>query len=188
LGDFYEAVEKNFIKAFETYKFGCDQQSYAKSCNKLGIYYFFGKGVGQNKVQALKAWEKGCFEGKGRDYGISCMSAGQILIDEKKAKEANVDLNVTKGAQMLERGCNNRISESCSLASEYFYEKNLNEKAFDMTQKGCDLDNVECCHNLYFMLKHGIGTKSDPQLAEQFKKKAETLFKQMSEEGIIFGT
>ena len=130
LGDFYEAIEKDFLKAFKTYKFGCEEQSYAKSCNKLGAYYFLGRGIDQDKNQAFKVWEKGCFEAKGRDYGISCLNGGQMLIDKKDLDKNKIEISEEKGIRMLERGCDNEVADSCFVASGYFYDKKLNEKAF----------------------------------------------------------
>lgn len=45
LGDYLEAIDKDFQKAGRIYKNNCDYSNFAKSCLKYGNYLATGKGV-----------------------------------------------------------------------------------------------------------------------------------------------
>lgn len=50
------------------------------------------------------------------------------------------------------------------------------EKAFEYTQKGCDLDNWRACSNLYNWYEYGSdGVEKNLDIANQYKEKAEKL-------------
>jgi hypothetical protein len=52
LGDYLEAIDKNYEKAWKVYKDNCDTGNFARSCVKCGDYLAFGKGgQKQDKVK-----------------------------------------------------------------------------------------------------------------------------------------
>lgn len=52
LGDYLEAIKKNYEKSFKVYQNNCDESNFAKSCIKAGDYFVKGKGgVKEDKIK-----------------------------------------------------------------------------------------------------------------------------------------
>jgi cytochrome c oxidase assembly factor 7 len=95
LGDFLEAIKKDFEKASKVYRSNCDDYNYANSCFKFGEYTFLGKG---DPKLAYRYYEKGC----DLSDSDSCLHSGFILVS-KPFKEIERDL--TKGFDFLAKSC-----------------------------------------------------------------------------------
>lgn len=76
LGDYLEAVKKDFEKAAKVFRSNCDDSSFAKSCYKFANYNFLGKGCKQNMDEAYSYYLKGCTAG---DYD-SCLNGGLMCV------------------------------------------------------------------------------------------------------------
>lgn len=79
LGDFLEAIDKDYTKARKIYKTNCEDRNFAKSCFKYGTYLGLGKGGEKSSLaDALPYFDIGC---KGNEYR-SCFQQGLILISD----------------------------------------------------------------------------------------------------------
>lgn len=76
LGDYLEAIKKDFEKAGKVFKSNCEDYNYGKSCLKYGNYVLIGRGKDKPDPNAAYTYfEKGC------DLGDStaCLHAGMLL-------------------------------------------------------------------------------------------------------------
>ncbi|KAK9500793.1 hypothetical protein O3M35_001989 [Rhynocoris fuscipes] len=84
LGDYLEAISKDFQKAAKVYRSNCEDYNFAKSCYKIANYHVVGRGgVEQSQEKSIKYYEKGC------DLGDidSCFRAGVVsLLNSKKGQ------------------------------------------------------------------------------------------------------
>lgn len=77
LGDYLEAIKRDFKKAAKVYKNNCDEFNYGKSCSKYGSYLVFGRGVDKpDKKAAYEYFEKGCK----LECLESCFKQGLLLV------------------------------------------------------------------------------------------------------------
>lgn len=93
LGDYLEAIKKDFEKASKVYRSNCDDYSYAHSCLKYGNYTFLGKGKSGSKgspSDALKYYVKGCE----LNNPEACLHSGLIMVS--KAMQSDVKRNAPK--------------------------------------------------------------------------------------------
>lgn len=96
LGDFLEAVKKDFKKARKIYKANCDDRGYAKSCFKYGNYLALGKGEGKADVAgSLRYFDEAC---KGNEYR-ACFQQGILLVSD--LSNFGVKRDVKKVLRML---------------------------------------------------------------------------------------
>lgn len=62
LGDYFEAIQRDFERAARVYKTNCDDYKFPRSCHKYGNYGFIGRGgVKQSFDTALEYYNKVCF-------------------------------------------------------------------------------------------------------------------------------
>ncbi|KAL5275074.1 COA7 family protein [Megaselia abdita] len=194
LGDYLEGIKKDFEKASKVYKSNCNDYDYAKSCYKIGAYNFLGKGQRNSKgdlKQAYHYFEKGC----NLDDPESCLHAGLILMSKVISKE--VERNVPKGVDFLEKSCQMKNALACfylsgmhisgvneknnldskndsnrnssSSSTNYIIPKDM-KKAFSFSQRACELGNMYACANLSQMYAKGDGVEKSEANAEKFKK------------------
>ncbi|XP_023215914.1 cytochrome c oxidase assembly factor 7 homolog [Centruroides sculpturatus] len=171
LGDFLEAVKKDFKKAAIVYKRNCEENNYGKSCYKFGGYVFLGKG--DEKVDKLRAFEyfmKGCE----KNNPESCFHAGAQLTSKK---DDSVPKNYPLGLQLLEKACSQNDQFGCYYASGLHFvgaegvPKDM-KKAFIYSEKACDLGNMYACANVSQMYTRGEGVQKNEKLGAEYKAKA----------------
>lgn len=76
LGDYLEAIKKDFEKAGKVYKSNCLDYKFGKSCLKFGNYTLVGRGRDKgDAAEALTYFEKGCE----LDERGACLHAGMLL-------------------------------------------------------------------------------------------------------------
>ncbi|XP_046400542.1 cytochrome c oxidase assembly factor 7 homolog [Ischnura elegans] len=176
LGDYLEAIKKDFEKASKVYKTNCDEQKYAKSCYKYATYSYLGKGkVPKDQKTAFNYYNRGC------EYGDtdSCLYAGLMCISSaaKSAKERDFPL----GLKLLQKACSGGSAFGCHYISGMYLvgvqspsqaedlPKDM-KKAHYYASEACKLGNPHACVNLSLMYKNGDGVDKDEAKAEQFKK------------------
>lgn len=77
LGDFLEAIKKDFKKARNVYKANCIDRGFARSCFKYGSYLAIGKGEEKPDVAgSLQYFDQAC---KGNEYR-ACFQQGIMLV------------------------------------------------------------------------------------------------------------
>ncbi|WP_305868751.1 tetratricopeptide repeat protein [Helicobacter pylori] len=59
LGDLYDDVEKNLIKAAQLYSKACELKE-GVGCKRLGSLYYHGRGVEKNLTKAAYFYSKAC--------------------------------------------------------------------------------------------------------------------------------
>lgn len=96
LGDYLEAIKKDFAKAARVFKSNCSDYKYGKSCLKYGNYALIGRGRDKSDPnEALEYFEMGCDL---NDPG-SCLHAGVLLTATGPA--VTVQRDVPKGTFLL---------------------------------------------------------------------------------------
>lgn len=79
LGDFLEAIKKDYKKARKIYKTNCEERGFAKSCFKYGNYLALGKGEEKPDVAgSMRYFEQAC---EGNEYR-ACFQQGLLLISD----------------------------------------------------------------------------------------------------------
>nr|XP_022902006.1 cytochrome c oxidase assembly factor 7 homolog [Onthophagus taurus] len=187
LGDYLEAVKKDYEKAVKVYKSNCDDYKYGKSCLKFGSYALLGKG-GQ-KEDFKKGYE---YLKKACDDGIpeGCLHEGLLLLSH--SEKCGIVDDPSKGMRLLEKACDADNAHACYYASgfhisglkdgknnekksqkndsdKYIIPKDMNQ-AYKYALHGCNLGNVYCCINLSQMYSKGDGVGKNAELAEKYKK------------------
>ncbi|XP_050668521.1 cytochrome c oxidase assembly factor 7 homolog [Leptidea sinapis] len=196
LGDYLEAIKKDFSKAGKVFKNNCLEYKYGKSCLKIGNYNLIGKGLDKSDTQeALKYFEKGCE----LNEPTACLHAGLLLTGS--GPDSKIDRNVPKGYDYLTKSCEGKDANACHyLAGMYLSgvpknpkefnphkpEKNKNieylikqdyMKAFEFAKSGCELGNMYACANVSIMYKKGDGVEKNLELSKKYFEIAQNLHK-----------
>lgn len=96
LGDYLEAIKKDFDKAARVFKSNCLDYKFGKSCLKIGNYTLIGRGRAKgDAAEALTYFEKGC------EYNEpgACLHAGMLLT--ATGPGINVKRDVPKGKILI---------------------------------------------------------------------------------------
>lgn len=166
LGDFLEAIKKDFKKAAAVYKMNCEELNYGKSCYKYGGYLLIGKGCSQSFDEAYSYFAKGCNAGSAQ----ACRGAGLLMTSKWERTDYN------KGLEYFDRGCKGDDPPSCFRASALFLKgvegsiKQDYHRAYRYTKRGCELGHIHACANLSQMYRRGEGVAKDEALANKYKQ------------------
>ncbi|XP_071449769.1 cytochrome c oxidase assembly factor 7 homolog [Hetaerina americana] len=178
LGDYLEAIKKDYQKAAKVYKANCDGQKYAKSCYKYATYSYLGKGkVPKDQKTAFDYYNRGC------EYGDvdSCLYGG--LMSVAASSKIKNERDFPLGLKLLEKACSGGNAFSCHYISGMYLAgvqspaktedlpKDM-KKAHHYAAEACKLGNPQACANLSIMYKNGEGVTKDEAKAEHFKKMA----------------
>lgn len=171
LGDYLEAVKKDFVKAGKVYKQNCDENNFGKSCYKYGGYLYLGKGLeNADKVKAYEYFKKGC----DNNNPESCFHAGSQLTSKK---DDSIPKNYPLGLELLDKACSQNDAYGCYFTSSLYFlgapgiPKDL-KKAFDYSCKACDLGNIYACANVSQMYTRGEGVEKNEKLGAEYRAKA----------------
>ncbi|VEN53897.1 unnamed protein product [Callosobruchus maculatus] len=189
LADFLESIKKDYEKAAKVYRNNCDEYKYGKSCLKYGTYSMLGRGTKKSDYKtAYDYFEKGC----NLEEPDSCLNQGLLLITKNDKPELQHD--VIKGMQLLEKACKSKNANACyylsgmyivgvkkdpkagttatvsevSKKEEFQVPKDMT-KAFQFALEGCSLGNMYSCANLSQMYAKGDGVEKNDQMAEKYK-------------------
>ncbi|GAU92700.1 hypothetical protein RvY_04748 [Ramazzottius varieornatus] len=205
LGDFMESVARDFEKASIVYQQNCDTNNYAHSCFKFGNYKMLGRGCEPNAEVAFAAHQKACYN----KYPVGCYQAALLRWTGQLGAKQDKEL----GKKLFEEGCSQNDAESCYYLSTMYLpdvksrkkqqaqssseppeerspaEKENDRKAFEYSQKACNLNHIYACANLHQLFKRGLGCEKNDELADQAKRKAIALRDsyQRPGEGVVFG-
>lgn len=134
---YYEQIEicQKILTAFQT---ECDN-GIGLSCGLLSTAYMYGRGVEQNKTQALTYIKKGCYY----DDSLSCMYLRKYLLQYNETKRSSEILHTTQIQ------CNNNGALECFLLSLLYendpafssYRKNI----IEYRKKACDKKFALAC-------------------------------------------
>ena len=118
-----------------------------------------------------------------------CFYAGQLLAGSDPQYKDEVKTDINKALEYLEKGCqsdkNGTISGECCFYahSHYLFGKNGAPKdltkAFKLAVRGCNFDHMQACNNLSQMYGLGMGTPTNKQLAEKYKRKTVDMIEQI---------
>lgn len=98
LGDYLEAVKKDYEKARKLYKSNCDDYKFGKSCLKFGTYALLGKaGVKEDYRTAYEYFKKGCEQ----DVMDSCFNQGLLMISSPDKCTVKPDLTQVSFASFV---------------------------------------------------------------------------------------
>lgn len=171
LGDYMEAIKKDYVKAAQVYKNNCDDHGYGHSCHKYGTYKFVGRGTPEDKVESFNYQVKACDAG----YPGGCFLAGLALTDDT-TKENPIPTDFEKGVGYLTRACELGSSSGCFFASGLYFEgrgsigKDI-KKSFELGVKACDLGSPHACSNVALMYRRGVGVQKDEKKAKFYHDK-----------------
>uniref|UniRef100_A0A1B6DXD8 Cytochrome c oxidase assembly factor 7 n=1 Tax=Clastoptera arizonana TaxID=38151 RepID=A0A1B6DXD8_9HEMI len=184
LGDYLEAIDKDYKKAVKLFEKNCDSHNFPKSCLKFANFVALGKGIeNPDQRKALRYYNKACELGE----MTACYRAGVLTILDSGSPNSKLDCK--QGLGLLEKACNNGNAEACHHLSGMYLEgfepaKILKDmkKAHDFATKACDLNNIYSCANLSIMYKKGDGIEANMEISKKYKAKAEELKAEMRQE------
>lgn len=183
LGDYLEAIEKDYEKAGKIYKSNCDNSHFAKSCLKYGNYLAVGKGKTKNeREEGLEYYKKGC---KLEEF-IACYRAGLLSV---MSYHKDNPQRFKEGMGLLEKACNKNNPDACFHLSSIYMSgndkaevvKNM-QRSFEYAMKACDLKNIYACANISVMYKRGDGVQKNNELSDKYKAKALELQNELKEQ------
>lgn len=183
LGDYLEAIDKDFQKAGKIYKNNCDHSNFAKSCLKYGNCLATGKGVKKkDHEEALEYYKKGC---KLEEF-IACYRAGLLSVATSNKNNAQ---RFKEGISLFEKACSKNNPDACFHLSAICMEgneeagiaKNM-QRSFEYAVKACELKNVYACANISLMYKKGDGVQKNDEMSEKYKAKAVEIQNELKEQ------
>ncbi|GIY97981.1 cytochrome c oxidase assembly factor 7 homolog [Caerostris extrusa] len=189
LGDYLEAVKKDFENAAKVYKSNCDERNYGKSCFKYGNFRYLGKGCDRSNLAAFEHYKKAC----DNNFIDGCLHLGVMLTSEDSSfKEGSekVKLDYPKGLKYLEKACYGGKPIACYFASSLYITGKEDipkdrTKASKLSQIACDGGNVYACMNLSRMYKSGDGVEKNEEKANLYKEKAREIRDDMKKKPTI---
>lgn len=205
MGDYMSVIQNDLKRSAKVYKDNCDTNGFARSCTQYGISLLLGKGWSQakhfiqlNNIILFRC--QGCEKdvGKSVEYfsracelsdNEGCFYAGQLLTGNDPQYKDQVKTDVSKALIHLENGCksekNGIISGECCFYAHSLYlfgkngaPKDLN-KAFKLALRGCHFDHLQACNNLSQMYALGMGTETNKELADTYKRKTVDMIEQI---------
>ncbi|KAF8777818.1 Cytochrome c oxidase assembly factor 7 like protein [Argiope bruennichi] len=176
LGDYLEAVKKDFESAVKVFKSNCDERNYAKSCFKFGNFSYLGKGCESNNLLAFDYYKKAC----DLDHPDGCLHVGVMLTSKEKSPgkdTTEIKLDFPNGVKALEKACAGGNVMGCFFASSLYITgaegvPKDRKKASELSLTACNGGNIYACMNLSRMYKNGDGVEKDEAKANVFKEKA----------------
>ncbi|PRD21827.1 UNVERIFIED_CONTAM: Cytochrome c oxidase assembly factor 7-like protein [Trichonephila clavipes] len=176
LGDYLEAVKKDFESAIKVFKSNCDDNKHGKSCFKYGNFTYLGKGCEIDKRTSFDYYKKAC----DLNYMDGCLHTGVMLTaKDKNPKDGSavVELDYPAGVKYLEKACSGGNQTSCYFASSVYITGAegvpINKpKAAKLSETACNGGNIYACMNLNRMYRKGDGVEQDETKANMFKEKA----------------
>ncbi|KFM69405.1 Sel1 repeat-containing protein 1-like protein, partial [Stegodyphus mimosarum] len=173
LGDYLEAIQKDFEGAAKVYKSNCDERNYARSCFKYGNYCYLGKGIEKDVLSAFNYYKKAC----SLDSAEACLHCGVMLTTKDKSAKDIITRDYVEGLKYLEKSCAGGNATACYFASSLYITgaegipKNRT-KASELSRLACDGRNVYACMNLSQMYREGDGVEKDEEKANLYKERA----------------
>ncbi|KAG7200739.1 hypothetical protein KM043_001288 [Ampulex compressa] len=181
LGDFTEAIKKDFKKAAAIYKMNCDDYNYGRSCGKYGAFSVIGKGCQQDQAVAYKYMVKGCE----LNDPSACFHAG-LMATNSKQEVTDKATAVDTGMKMLKKSCDEyKHPKACFYLSGIYLGALPNQvakdykEAYRLSLMCCENGNPYACANISQMHARGEGAQKNEELANTFKKRAEELYDQL---------
>ena len=146
-----EGIEKNYPKALEYFKLGCDKYSYGVSCNNTGILLGGGNGIEKDENSANSYYRKACnlFEPKG------CHNMGSFYEDNTPGSNSN---NVA--IDYYERACSLNYKSGCERVAILIDFAGQAGK-----------DGTSPLVKIYFERACILGADASCKLAKQYKKR-----------------
>ncbi|OXU27670.1 hypothetical protein TSAR_003741 [Trichomalopsis sarcophagae] len=192
LGDYHEALKKDFKGAADIYQKNCDNFNFGRSCAKFGGYKLIGKGCKKDMNDAFTYMKKGCeFNDE-----IGCTNAGILAVSSPEIQSNDRAKVINDGLKMLDKSCREyKTDKACFfLAGIYMsgiegvVQKNLAE-AYKLSLIACEHNNPYACANVSQMHARGEGAQKNEELAQTFKKRALELERELksTQSGIKFG-
>ena len=154
--------------AFAAHSKACDN-GYPVGCYQAALLRWTGQlGAKQDKEMGRKLFENGCSQNDAEScYYLSTL----YLPDERSRKKAQSQETLEKAEEKL------------------LAEKENDKKAFEYSQKACNLNHIYACANLHQLFKKGMGCEQSDELADQARKKAIALRDSYhrADQGVVFG-
>ncbi|KAL1130440.1 hypothetical protein AAG570_011688 [Ranatra chinensis] len=177
LGNYLEAISKDFDKAGKVYKSNCDDYNFAKSCLKTANYMVTGRGgFKASEEKGLEYYEKGCKLGD----ADSCFRCG--LLNVLSGRKLDSFKTYVKGIGQLQQSCEggNHADACFHLSSIYIGPKDNSSKtvphdmrkAFEYGVRSCQLGNMFACANVSLMYRQGDGVEKDQAKSESYRQRA----------------
>lgn len=138
------------------YRFQCYGEKMKEGCHRLGDYLESMKG---DFSRARKVYKMNCFDAR-YGHGHSCFKYGQYNLVGKGGIR-----NLEKAHEAYAKGCDFGFGPSCGNAGLMHQEGLIEDqnrdfvKAQSFLQRGCDLHDPQCCHQLsgyYITGKPGV--------------------------------
>ena len=144
----------------------CDSGDGA-GCYNLGVMYYKGEGVSQDKLRAGMYYAQGC----DLREGSSCTNLGMMY-----SKGEGVSQDKEEAVRSYDKGCGLGDGKGCYNLGNIYRKGNDarqdKQKAFQYYDKACSLKVGAGCYAVGLMYDDGSGGRQDKQKAAYFLKKA----------------
>ncbi|CAD5216445.1 unnamed protein product [Bursaphelenchus xylophilus] len=196
LGDYMEAIEQSFSKAYQLYKDNCEERKFPKSCYKLALYTLVGKECEPSLKKMIEPLKIAC------DAKVPPACRYLSLVYWNGEPDREPDSN--KAEEYMKRACELEDSEACWLLSTWYINSdnfkvvkkgvrkdiNINRdrlgrlekdmtKALKYAELACDLNIPQSCVNAARILKIGDGVPKDLDKAKLLLDKAKAIAESM---------
>jgi TPR repeat protein len=135
----------------------------AGSCRRLGLMYWHGKKVRSDPTQAAHYMQQGCAKGE----QSACAYLGTLLAQSPGSAP---DANRTR--QLLETACDRGEAFACVSLGAVCAQSGDNERAMELSERGCEGGNSTGCENLGLGYLKGIGRTENHAQAARFLLRA----------------
>uniref|UniRef100_A0A0N5A226 Sel1 repeat family protein n=1 Tax=Parastrongyloides trichosuri TaxID=131310 RepID=A0A0N5A226_PARTI len=188
LGEWMEAIQKDFDKAYILYKDNCLTRQYPRSCYKYANYRISGTKEQPKKLEELiEPYKIAC----DNDIPSGCSTLGLIYWNGEEGRKPNTELAV----KYMERACELEDTTSCFRLSNWyrsseedrknnvkkeenselgFIPKNT-EKALSFAIKACDLGDPNACMHAALMYRGRDGFPLDKEKTKIYSNKAKEI-------------
>uniref|UniRef100_A0A915CSS2 Uncharacterized protein n=1 Tax=Ditylenchus dipsaci TaxID=166011 RepID=A0A915CSS2_9BILA len=188
LGEYMEAVERNYKESLKLFKENCEERQDGKSCFKYASYLRAGRECEPSLEKMIEPLETACDQ----RIAPACRLLGLIHWNKKDAQEQDLATAVKYVKKACDLGdgqaCGNlcgwylgpdavfqKPGKNASQGNTRTLEKNL-VKSLKYGIKGCDAYYYPACVNVARMYMIGEGVAKDPDKAKEYKEKAKQIY------------
>ncbi|CAD5211913.1 unnamed protein product [Bursaphelenchus okinawaensis] len=193
LGEYLEAIDLSFAKAYQIFKDNCEERKFPRSCFKYAMYTLAGKECEASLKNTIEPLTVSC-EGK---VPPGCRYLSLVYWNGEPDRKPDSKL----AEHYMKKACDMEDAEACWLLSTWYInsdsmkiavkgvknpssevnrdklgrlEKDM-EKALKYAKLACDLNIPQSCLNAARILKIGDGVAKDLDAAKLYLDKAKAM-------------
>ncbi|MFH4976148.1 hypothetical protein AB6A40_002857 [Gnathostoma spinigerum] len=199
LGEYMEAIERNFKSALSLFSLNCEQRKYAPSCFKYSMYLLAGKECEPSLSKTIPHLEISCES----NIPVACRYLGLVYWNGEPTRLADPK----KAEACMKKACDLEDAKACWMLSTWYlgptakfkrkdeeletkYTHLMGSLERDMAAsleygiRACELNVPESCANVGRMYKIGDGMEKNVEKAKEYYDKAKDIIKNLKERDV----